>query len=136
MIQRVKVATELIEQEPSDSLQLSVLLGKTDASIAGIDARFPNSVRDDGKIEISVEDISDPMRFKISVTGNGLVLDYKPNVVQGAAFQSQALIDRPWFRAVYSATGVIRLVQAPVRSGIRTGTYSGMDVSMTHGNVT
>ena len=104
--------------------------------LRGIDARFPNSARDDGKVEISVEDISDPMRFKISVTGNGLGLDYRLNVAQDSAFQSQALIDRPWFRAVYSATGIIRLAQAPVRSGIRTGTYSGINSSMNHRNVT
>lgn len=101
-----------------------------------IDARFPNGARDDGKVEISVEDISDPMRFKILVTGSGLGLDYKINVAQESAFQSQVLIDRSWFRAVYSATGIIRLAQASVRSGIRTGTYSGMHSSVNHRNIT
>jgi hypothetical protein len=41
----------------------------------GIEARFPDTARDDGKVEISIENINDPARIMISVTDNGVGLD-------------------------------------------------------------
>lgn len=41
----------------------------------GIEARFPDTARQDGKIEIAISDINDPARIMISVTDNGIGLD-------------------------------------------------------------
>lgn len=41
----------------------------------GIEARFPDSAREDGKVEIAIQNINDPKNVLISVTDNGVGLD-------------------------------------------------------------
>jgi hypothetical protein len=41
----------------------------------GIEARFPETARQDGKVEIAISDINDPARIMISVKDNGVGLD-------------------------------------------------------------
>jgi hypothetical protein len=41
----------------------------------GIEARFPETARQEGKVEIAISDINDPVRIMISVTDNGVGLD-------------------------------------------------------------
>lgn len=41
----------------------------------GIEARYPDTAREDGKVEITITNINDPERIMISVTDNGIGLD-------------------------------------------------------------